>query len=275
MKKYISLFVLAAGLAFSGRAAPYFSYETAAELQLDADLDGNGYTDLIIVDQATGAFRVGYQSAGGAYYWAGGRSSGVVGATGVSAGRLNSTNYDTLVTVGPDNNQVSLVDATNSVSPACLQVGFSLASVGPNACAVLDIGGSNNNAYPDIYVASCYNGLNAYRESLVRNLGSGSRSNLADVVISNRLQQVNPVVLHTNRVARLAAVEQGTLGYDYFRLMDLADGTNANLASHTYTDAPAIVRYATDNLSLPTPAPSSCSISLVTIISGSIKWWNW
>ena len=57
MKRLILFPFLAAALA--GSVARAFIYENPAEFQATADFDGDGRSDLIIVDKATGNYRIG------------------------------------------------------------------------------------------------------------------------------------------------------------------------------------------------------------------------
>ena len=45
---------------------------------VEADLDGDGQTDVVIVDKETGAFRVGYQTTVGAPLWSDARASDLI-----------------------------------------------------------------------------------------------------------------------------------------------------------------------------------------------------
>src|SRR5437762_10872032 len=111
--KTIFPLVLAASLGFDAARA---ANETAWELQADGDFDGDGRRDLIIVDKATGNYRIAYQTAPGVYSWVAARASGVPNATGLGIGRLNSLGFDSLAITGPDANRVNIIDANNSAS---------------------------------------------------------------------------------------------------------------------------------------------------------------
>ncbi|MBU6410869.1 MAG: hypothetical protein KGR98_10830, partial [Verrucomicrobia bacterium] len=63
------LCVLAVLLSFSLKAAPAFVYENNYELQSGGDFNGDGRGDLIILDKATGSYRIGYQLSPGSYTW--------------------------------------------------------------------------------------------------------------------------------------------------------------------------------------------------------------
>jgi hypothetical protein len=226
MKARHLIVLLALALIRTGFAAPPFVYPSAEEFQSAGDFDGNGYPDLVILDRLTGAFRIGYQSPTGSYSWTAARASGVAQATGLGVGRLSSLAFDSLAATGPAANRVSIVDATNTAAAVSQPVGVFIPSLGPNACAVIDIGGTNNNAFGDLYVASCLNGASANRETLVRNVGTTNRTPLLDASVGFLRTSPNAVLLHTNRSPRLAVLQRGTADKDYFTLLDLSAGIN-------------------------------------------------
>src|SRR6266487_3208348 len=111
MKGTAYCLLLAAGLGtISARA---FVYETPDELQGDGDFDGDGRGDLIILDKATGNYRIAYQTAPGVYSWVSARASGIPNATGLGLGRLNSLAFDSLAITGPEANRVNVLDANS------------------------------------------------------------------------------------------------------------------------------------------------------------------
>src|SRR5690606_24667257 len=84
--------------AFSVQAAPGLVYESDAEFQTLADVDGDGFADLIVVDKATGQFRVATGSVNGSLTWrVHSGNSGLPGVTGFSAGPLLNPRYDSLL----------------------------------------------------------------------------------------------------------------------------------------------------------------------------------
>ena len=142
--------------------------ETPVEFQIDADFDGDGRADVIVVDKTSGAFRVGYQTVPGAPSWAEARATGVQDVTGVNAGRLLSLTRDALAVVSPAANRVTLLEATNETAPV-LPLAVFPPSIGPNAVATVDIVSGGNTAHDDLYVLSRENP--GPRETLLRNNG--------------------------------------------------------------------------------------------------------
>jgi hypothetical protein len=164
-----ALIVLGAGPL----AAAAFVYENVTELSAGGDFDGNGHTDVVVVDRATGTYRLGYQLSPGAFSWASPRASGVEGVTGFHVGRVLSGSGDVLVFTSPLANRLNVCSAGSLTVPGLPQALFS-PGVGPTLVAIIDIGGAGNTALEDFVVASLFNnGLNPLVEAL-RNTGSGS-----------------------------------------------------------------------------------------------------
>src|SRR5437899_5356165 len=148
MMKAYSCFVATAALllagdiipAFSADTQPVITYETPQEFFASADLDGDGRPDTVIVDKATGKYRLGYQTTAGVLSWVDNRPSGIKGLTGFSVGHLISKDHLALAFTSPDANQITMVEAfvpTSSGRP--VQVPFS-AALGPNTVVAVDIG---------------------------------------------------------------------------------------------------------------------------------------
>src|SRR5262245_61122518 len=98
-------------------AAPII-IETPYEFLGTGDFDGDGQTDLVIVDKPTGKFRIGYQTAPGRYLWVDCRPSGLDKLAGFTIGKLLSTTNDSLAFSSPDANQVTMVDAASRTAPS-------------------------------------------------------------------------------------------------------------------------------------------------------------
>lgn len=224
-----ALAVLAGALGFlPATHAGQFVYESATELQSGGDFDGNGLGDLVIVDKATGNYRIAYQLSAGNYTWVSARASGIANATGLGIGKLDSLGFDSLAVTGPDANRINILDAS-SPAAAGLPASVFIPSLGPNGVAVMDIGGAGNNAYDDLFVPSIYNGAAPFGQTLLRNDGTTNRVVLSDASTPYDWERLNPVLLHTNRYARLAmfARNVGGSGSDYFELQDLSSGALA------------------------------------------------
>lgn len=239
MKKNVLL--LTFGL-FGAAANAGFVYETGYELQSDGDFDGDGRNDLVIVDVATGNYRLAYQTAPKVYSWVPSRASGIAGATGLGIGRLNSAGFDSLAITGPDANRINILDANNPAASA-VPASVYLPSVGPNAVAVIDIGGGGNTTHPDLYVPSLYNGVLAFRHTLVRNVGTTNRTIISDAGVSFLRERLNPILLHTNRYARLALWDRNPSGSDSLNIFDLSAGAVTPVTSLGAINTPRPFEY--------------------------------
>ncbi len=226
-------------------AANAFVYESAWEMQSDGDFDGDGRRDLVIVDKETGDYRIAYQLAPGTFTWVSARASGIAGATGLAIGKLNSLTFDSLALTSPGANRINILDANNT-GVAGLPASAFIPSLGPNAVAAIDIGGGGNTANDDLYVASIYNGMAAFRESLVRNDGTTNRTIISDNGIAYLRERANAVLLHTNRAARLGLFQRNVaFNTDYFSIFDLASGAALNVATVATAQTPKPYEYVT------------------------------
>jgi hypothetical protein len=236
-----------------GGAAPAFVYESAYELQSDGDFDGDGRRDLIIVDKATGNYRIGYQLSVGSFTWDSTRASGIANATSLAIGRLDSLAFDSFALTGPDANRLNILDANDPAS-AALPLSAFIPALGPNAVAAIDIGGADNTPLDDLYVASMDNGVSAYRETLLRTNATSASAALADNAVSFLRERVNPVLLHTNRAPRLALFERNTApNSNTFRLFDTSSGAVVPVASVLTTRLPTPSEYVTGQFDTANP----------------------
>jgi len=212
----------------SAAAARAWVYETPYEFIVEADLDGDGRPDVVIVDKVSGSFRVGYQTTAGAPVWADARASGIDSVTGVSFGRVLSTTRDTLVFASPLANRVNILEVTNGAAPA-LPIALFIPSLGPNMAAAIDIGGAGNNANADLYIASRENP--GPRETLVRNTGT-TRTVLNDSALGQNRSSPNVFQHKSTATAGLGLFNRlPSPGNDQFLSLDLSTGVeNTNFS---------------------------------------------
>jgi hypothetical protein len=155
--------VLAAGHSSS------FVYETPQEFFATGDFDGDGRSDAVIVDKATGKYRLGYQLTAGVFSWVDCRPSGIKGVTGFTVGRLLAAKRDALAFTSPDANQITILDvSTPNASAKPFTVPFA-AALGPNTIVAVDAGGAGKTSLADLYVGSIYNSPEANQSTLIRN----------------------------------------------------------------------------------------------------------
>jgi hypothetical protein len=244
LKTFLCLCVLVfTGL--SSQSSTAFVYENAFELQSSGDFDGNGQSDLVIVDKVTGSYRIAYQLSPGVYTWVSARASGIANATALGIGKLDSLTFDSLAIAGPDANRINVLDASNTAA-ASLPANVFIPSLGPSLVGVIDIGGGGNTLNDDLYVASIYNGLLPYRETLLRNNGTTNRTILADNSLSYKRERANAILINTNSYPRLALFDRNALaGQDAFDLLDLSSGASVMAASLLITNLPEAYDYVT------------------------------
>jgi len=215
---------IAFGLALGLVALPAraWVYETATEFQADGDFDGDKRTDMLLVDKATGGYRIGYQIAPGRYAWSATRASGIQNATGLSVGRLTATNRDAFVCAGPEANRLNLLDASN---PAVVPVPVSvfISSIGPNTVGAIDIGGLGNTALDDLFVGSIWNNVTPTRFTSLRNTNGVNFGVLSDSAIASAIERANRVSLKAGTTDRLGVIFRGAT--DTFRAYDLSSGS--------------------------------------------------
>ena len=167
MKARLLILLCLAGCAASGAVS-----ETPEEFHATADVNGDGHADTVLVDKATGIYRVAYGQANGTNVWTEGRASGIESVTGFSAGRILNTARDALAFTSPGANRINVFDAS-SLGQAGQPVNVFIGSLGPNRVVALDIGGAGNTAHHDLYSPSLANNPAApYRFTLTRSTGS-------------------------------------------------------------------------------------------------------
>ena len=209
-------------LCFLALSAGAFVYETPTEFQTAGDFDGDGRTDVLLVDKATGGYRVGYQTAPGVLSWAATRASGIQNATGLSVGRLIATTRDAFVCTAPEANRLNLLDPSGpAVAPVPVSVFIS--SIGPNTVGAIDIGGAGNTALDDLFVGSIWNNATPTRFTSLRNTNGVNFGVLSDAAIASAIERANRVSLKVGTTDRLGVIFRGAT--DTFRAYDLSTGS--------------------------------------------------
>jgi formylglycine-generating enzyme required for sulfatase activity len=236
MKLYLSAAIAAAtllaalpGSSLAAEQPSALVYETPHEFFGSGDFDGDGRSDLVIVDKESGKFRLGYQSSAGVFNWVDCRPSGIKGITGFTVGKLITAKLDGLGFTSPDANEITLVDASNPTAPLKpLSVPFS-AALGPNTLVAVDIGGANNTPLADLYVGSIYNSPDPNQVTLLRNDGH-EFPKLADAPLPAPAVKGNRLALKTGQPEFLGLLLTSDRG-DTLRLENLSTGKPVSLAS--------------------------------------------
>jgi len=176
-------------------AASAFVYETELEFFSTGDFNGDGKTDIVIVDKATGRVRIGYRVSSEFFNWANWRASGTRDVTGVTVGKLASDKHDSLAFVSADANLISTLDAPNPNVPADASK-INTAVLGPNAAVAIDVGGAGNTPLLDLYVGSIYNNEPENRITLFRT-GSPTLTQLSEQPAAGPEARGNRISLKT------------------------------------------------------------------------------
>ena len=151
MRMWILGAAAAAACAGVGRAAVL---STERELYGTGDFDGDGRTDAVIVDRASGKYRIGYAEADGSLTWAPYRASGITGVTGLGVGRLLSPKADALAFASADENRLAVVSAADRATPEePIEIDF--LSLGPNTPAAVRL--DEDSPLQGLLAASIYN----------------------------------------------------------------------------------------------------------------------
>jgi uncharacterized repeat protein (TIGR02543 family) len=209
-----------------------FVYETSTEFQSAGDFDGDGRTDLVIVDKASGSYRLAYQLTADSISWAEVRAGGVQGVTGFAIGRLNSPDRDALAFTAPEANQLMILDASEHFQSGLPNSVF-VSGIGPSSVAAIDIGGPGNTAHDDLVVETLYN-PNVYQE-LLRNDGT-SRTPISSVPRPlGSSTRPNTIQLKEAQPSQLAFFVRGP-GGERFELYNFASGQPQSTAVLTWTN---------------------------------------
>lgn len=193
--------------SLAGLPAWAFVVETEREFAGQGDFDGDGRPDLVLVDKASGKYRLGYQLTAGAYTWVDFRPTGVKDVSGVSLGRLLDARRDALALTSADANQTVVADASDPAAPAP-PIPVPIEVLGPNTILAVDIGGAGNTSLDDLYLGSLYNADPATMLTLLRNDG-GRFSKLADLPLQGAVSRGNRIVLRAGGPSGIAALEAG------------------------------------------------------------------
>jgi hypothetical protein len=127
--------------------------ETPKEFSTLADFDGDNIPDLIIVDKASGQFRVGYETSGTNRTWTGSLNSGGANLTGFSVGRVNDRFRPLFVS--PDDNRVFTTTASSLGLPG---KPIFTTGLGASQVAGVDVSGATNDpAVDDVFVTTEFN----------------------------------------------------------------------------------------------------------------------
>ena len=183
---------LLACLAGLGVAVAYggFVTETATELISTADLDGDGWQDIVVVDKASGTFRAGYQLVFDSFTWSDSRALGATNITGLATGRILDTNVDSIAATTPLLNRVNVLAASSPTSPAFPLPAYGV-NLGSHSLLAIEIYGTTPET--DLIVTSIMNASNTGGLDLIESSGS-SFSPIEDHALFGLWERSNGVV---------------------------------------------------------------------------------
>ncbi len=224
----LGLALISTGLSMhEARAASYVS-ETEIELIANGDFDGDGRADLVIVDKGSGKYRLGYQQAAGSFTWVPFRASGIKDVTSLAVGPVLAAGKDAILLTSADGNQVALIEAASSSSPAT-PVPVAFTALGPGAPVIVDIGGAGNTPLADVIIGSLY--ATPPKAILFRN-DAGKLSQLAEVSLPGAPAHSRKVALKAGS-PELVAFCVNEEAKDSFRIEDYSSGKPVSVASAT------------------------------------------
>lgn len=205
-------------------AGQSFVSENQYEFYTAGDFDNDGRPDVVLVDKATGAYRIGYQTAAGTHNWVPSRASGVENVTGLAIGTLLNSASAAMAFTSPEANRVNLLQAADQ-AVAGLPIPIPIPAVGPVLVTALDIGGANNTSNDDLFVGSIWNGESsvANRATLVRDTNGPNYTILANVPLAGWPARGNRIVLRHGFHDFLGLMLRGDT-QDTFQTYDLATG---------------------------------------------------
>jgi len=203
-----------------------FVYQSGTSFTTTADLDGDGRSDLVLVDGSSATVRVGYQLAADTITWSAPRSLGLDEVTDIACGNVLNVGYDILVATEPMLNRYHIYHLDSASQPPVPTAVYTLGA-GSKSVVAMDIGGIGNTAEDDLFTVSVMNGSPPCIAFWLRSDGT-TLSDLDAEGIASEWSHLNEVEYATGFYA-LGAMD-GLGGFD---LTDLSSGVISNLDAAT------------------------------------------
>ena len=235
MKKIILMMMFCGLLS----AQADFVYQSGSDFMTTADLDGDGRSDLVLLDGSNATVQVGFQTSTTNITWSEPRSLGMDNVTGMGCGNILTNTYDVLITTTPLLNRQHLYHL-NTLTQTPIPVALHVTGIGPEALAVLDIGGAGNTIHEDVISFSGMNGSSPNKSTLIRTDGT-SLTAIASYTTSSLWQRPNEVEYTTGQNALALFIPSA--GTSLLFLYDLSAGslTQIDYIDTGLTNNPAYV----------------------------------
>ena len=211
MKTFLTTFLLCTGLSLAGT----FVHESSVELSASGDFNGDGFADVLLLDKATGLYRIGYNSGTGSLNFAEGRPSGVSNVTGMAVGRINTTVMDSFAVTSPDQNRTQILSPTTTgvIVPATSFV----TGLGPQLLAAIDLPlGVTPTAEDDLVVLASRDLAQQYQLRQVRSNGGVWSLLRSDDLADFSGRAGNPILPSTTAAPLFAYVRDASPTNDSF-----------------------------------------------------------
>ncbi|MCC5839942.1 MAG: hypothetical protein JJT96_07450 [Opitutales bacterium] len=180
------------------------------------DFNNNGRIDWVVVDKATGAYRVAHGAVDGSLAWGGPHYSGVAPVDSLAMGEMLLGNHISMAVAGVASNRVNIF-ALNSISPSGAPQSIFSSYVGPGGVVAAEAFGGST--LMELIIGYQANGSPPQARSIVRFTGFPATS----AVYHNSIPTAP--MLRPGRISGLANSAMGSFhsgaGADIFRITNL------------------------------------------------------
>ena len=223
MKTFLTTFLLCTGLSVAGT----FVHESSVELSASGDFNGDGLADVLLLDKATGLYRIGYNSGTGSLNFAEGRPSGVSNVTGMAVGRINTTVMDSFAVTSPDQNRTQILSPTTT--GVTVPVTSFVTGLGPQLLAAIDLPlGVTPTSEDDLVVLASRDLAQQYQLRQVRSNGGVWSLLRSDDLADFSGRAGNPILPSTTAAPLFAYVRDAGPANDSFHAYSVT-GTGGSL----------------------------------------------
>jgi Tol biopolymer transport system component len=224
---------------FGGQARGGTVYESQTEFFTADDFNGDGVTDVLVLDKNTGNARVGYMDSSGNINWSKPLATGTENVSGFAAGTFLSVSRDSVAVTSPDLNRVNIVDLSNSNAAPSPTI-VSPMGIGAHSIAALPLPlGGTVPSYDYMLVASSLNSPPAERLDFL-GLNAGVATSTREYEETGAFDRPNTLTLSTGGPTLACGIVRGGTN-DAF---DIWQFTNSPGVLLTASNLPTGVDYA-------------------------------